>query len=668
MSCFGGASLAKKQHMLESQSPLGAYLSQEELAALAKACTTARFTEGGKLPESPFYIVMSGQIEVREGDDVLCTKSAGAFFTRRAGLIKKGRGTRRTESVRGMHSPTGSPQNDLTMEAPAQRNSIVQATSDLDGDESFVNQKPLTKLMGKTAGAVLWVKADKLETFLSHDASRESADVVNAISRTNIGTQLSKVPFIEQAGLEPADLRALGEICSYAHYPEGKQVFAQGDSAENFYILLKGAVDITINVQALRGTGDTNVKAAVRGVGDSFGVAALVYNAAERKYTATASKRSLCLVIAKPNFSSFLAQKPSLENALMRSTKRFLLQRYAAMNVPIFGHIDEKLLTTAANLASFTHFEKDGIIYRQGEAPHAFYVVLHGEVRMTTARVNKGYDSNRGTDKDEVAAADKQNDDGTMMKETKKITESMLGEQAAERVLTVGQHFGEVGVLLPQTPCIATAVATTRCTLLTLESSAFIELFGQDGNLLAEMQLKLLRSGCTLKAALNHNRCKPLFVKHIEGEYSGENIKFYDDVAMISRAASTTDTDGMRTKLKDNLAEYIVDGSPQQVNIPGILQKQIKASMDGADFDVPASLALLKRAQSEIYMLMSRDNLPRFVKSEPFLALLKEIGSYDASVTDLVSENDLSMLVQDGEGGGDEGARESALMGAHLRA
>jgi len=240
--------------------------------------------------------------------------------------------------------------------------------------------------------------------------------------------------------------------------------------------------------------------------------------------------------------------------------------------------------------------------------------------------------------------------------------------QAAERVLTVGQHFGEVGVLLPQTPCIATAVATTRCTLLTLESSAFIELFGQDGNLLAEMQLKLLRSGCTLKAALNHNRCKPLFVKHIEGEYSGENIKFYDDVAMISRAASTTDTDGMRTKLKDNLAEYIVDGSPQQVNIPGILQKQIKASMDGADFDVPASLALLKRAQSEIYMLMSRDNLPRFVKSELFLALLKEIGSYDASVTDLVSENDLSMLVQDGEGGGDEGARESALMGAHLRA
>jgi len=279
-------------------------------------------------------------------------------------------------------------------------------------------------------------------------------------------------------------------------------------------------------------------------------------------------------------------------------------------------------------------------------------VVLHGEVRMTTARVNKGYNSNRGTDKDDVAAADKQNDDGTMLRETKKITESMLGEQAAERTLTVGQHFGEVGVLLPQTPCIATAQATSsRCTCLTLESSAFIELFGQDANLLAEMQLKLLSTGCTLKAALNHNRCKPLFVTQIEGEYSGENIKFYDAVNDLAKQAASADAGSMRGILKECLAEYIVDGSPQQVNIPGGLQKQIKEAMSDAEFDVGKAMVFVKRAQSEIYMLMSRDNLPRFVKSQPFLDLLKELGSYDASVTELVSENDLSMLVQDGEEG-----------------
>ena len=54
-------------------------------------------------------------------------------------------------------------------------------------------------------------------------------------------------------------------------------------------------------------------------------------------------------------------------------------------------------------------------------------------------------------------------------------------------------------------------------------------------------------------------------------------------------------------------------------------------------------------AQGEIYTLMARDNFPRFTKTEAFAELLKQIGSYDAAVTSLVSQEDLTMLVQDGE-------------------
>ena len=63
--------------------------------------------------------------------------------------------------------------------------------------------------------------------------------------------------------------------------------------------------------------------------------------------------------------------------------------------------------------------------------------------------------------------------------------------------------------------------------------------------------------------------------------------------------------------------------------------------------------AVLKRitdAQGEIYTLMARDNFPRFTKSDAFAGLLVQIGSYDASVASLVSQEDLTMLVQDGEG------------------
>ena len=54
------------------------------------------------------------------------------------------------------------------------------------------------------------------------------------------------------------------------------------------------------------------------------------------------------------------------------------------MNVPFFGHLDTKQLSTAAALASFVHFEKGEVIFRQGDMPHAFYVVTHGAVTVST--------------------------------------------------------------------------------------------------------------------------------------------------------------------------------------------------------------------------------------------------------------------------------------------
>jgi len=363
-----------------------------------------------------------------------------------------------------------------------------------------------------------------------------------------------------------------------------------------------------------------------------------VYNAPERKYSATASERTLCLIIVKSNFAKFLSTKQGLERALMRTTKRFLLQRYAAMNVPIFGHMREELLTEAANLATFEHFAPGDVIHRQGDAPKAFYVVLHGEVKMSTV-VRTDDDSGRG---DEAG----RNVDGSFARETKRIAASMMSE-TSERVLTVGQHFGEVGVLLPQTPCIATCTAIAQCSLLTLQSSSFIEIFGQDANLMAEMQIKLLGSECTLKSVLSHKRSRPLFVAHIEGEYSGESIHFYDAVQECLTSSSALDDESMRKKLHEIIAEYVVDNSPQQVNIPGGQQKDIVASKDGP---VDVLLKKIKVAQGEIYLLMARDNFPRFTKAQPFLDFMQDIGSYGASVKDVVAESDLTMLVQDGEG------------------
>lgn len=195
-----------------------------QLGELAKICSSAKVSVGKLLPESPFYVIISGQVEVREieSNEVLCTKYAGAFFTRRAGLVaqQQSRGTRRTAT----NSRNTSPSLDVDS-----RKSIV-AEKIVDDEEAESTQ--LTNMVGKSSGKVLWVNTEKLLVFLENAASRESRDIINAITRTNIGTQLSQVPFIEQAGLDAPALRSLGEICSYACYQEGKTVFQQGGTCE----------------------------------------------------------------------------------------------------------------------------------------------------------------------------------------------------------------------------------------------------------------------------------------------------------------------------------------------------------------------------------------------------------------------------------------------------
>ena len=171
---FGSAvPLEQRRISLEDQSPLGAYLTPEELLELAKVCSGAKFRPGSSLPESPFYVVVSGQVEVRDPNgSVLCTKYPGSFFTRRAGLVR-GRGAMRKSAVRT------SQEGEMV-----QRSSIVKG--DLD-DESFTKETPLTRIVGgKVGGTVLWVRNDRLEAYLNQVASRDSAEVVNSISHSLI--------------------------------------------------------------------------------------------------------------------------------------------------------------------------------------------------------------------------------------------------------------------------------------------------------------------------------------------------------------------------------------------------------------------------------------------------------------------------------------------------
>lgn len=66
-----GFNRAEKLQLLGERSPLGAYLSPDELNRLSKLCSIVRFSKGRAIQaESPFYLVIDGVVAVMDDDGV----------------------------------------------------------------------------------------------------------------------------------------------------------------------------------------------------------------------------------------------------------------------------------------------------------------------------------------------------------------------------------------------------------------------------------------------------------------------------------------------------------------------------------------------------------------------------------------------------------------------
>ena len=182
--------------MLANATPLGAYLNEEELLKLARACSILRFRKGKPLRESPFYLLIEGVVSVVAVESGLELCSRTSFFTRHAG------------------------QDGVT----------VMETS----------------LVGKESGKVLVVSSEyKLDDFYDMCSSQGREGYAMVVS-TNLSHLLRNVDFVKESHLSGAELLKLAEMCSYLAVPERADVFKQGDLANAFYIILKGTAEVCI--------------------------------------------------------------------------------------------------------------------------------------------------------------------------------------------------------------------------------------------------------------------------------------------------------------------------------------------------------------------------------------------------------------------------------------
>jgi cAMP-dependent protein kinase regulator len=117
---------------------------------------------------------------------------------------------------------------------------------------------------------------------------------------------LAKVPLL--AGLNEKDLVQVGRLAEEVDVPAGKVLTTEGESGEEFFVILDGTVEITRDGERIRELGE----------GEFLGELALLGNV-PRSATATTVAPAKLLVLGHREFRSLLTDHPEVQGRLLRS-------------------------------------------------------------------------------------------------------------------------------------------------------------------------------------------------------------------------------------------------------------------------------------------------------------------------------------------------------------
>jgi len=114
-------------------------------------------------------------------------------------------------------------------------------------------------------------------------------------------------------GLEESELKALLSNTSVQSFSEGETIFRQGDQANHLYILIEGAVDLTVKAQEEVGFMTSKIEKE----GAVFGMPSLIepfrYNV-----TATCLKPSRILIIEADHLRKNMEKDPKMGMNIMK--------------------------------------------------------------------------------------------------------------------------------------------------------------------------------------------------------------------------------------------------------------------------------------------------------------------------------------------------------------
>ncbi|MBI4540749.1 MAG: cyclic nucleotide-binding domain-containing protein [Gemmatimonadetes bacterium] len=133
---------------------------------------------------------------------------------------------------------------------------------------------------------------------LSDEKLGQIAAIVREATVEQVTGLLRKIPLF--AGLRDEDLRGIQEISTSKLVEKGETLFQEGEPGEAFYVVLRGAVELTKRTPAA-----AEERLAVRRSGEAFGEMALLTDKA-RSASARASERTHLLAVSRKAFYALL--------------------------------------------------------------------------------------------------------------------------------------------------------------------------------------------------------------------------------------------------------------------------------------------------------------------------------------------------------------------------
>lgn len=249
---------------------------------------------------------------------------------------------------------------------------------------------------------------------------------------------------------------------------------------------------------------------------------------------------------------------------------------------------DERLKNFAES-AYLQPVKPSDLIFGEGEEPPAFFIVADGEVQASLS--------------DEI---------GTRR------------PPVAEWTVHQGQYFGEVGLMLDDAPQLSTYRAgPDRCTLLALPKAAFLQLFGRDAGLLAELHIAMRGEESSLKAVLDHKGSRNLFTAYLRRNRGERALIFYEKVSQYRALEPSGFHAAARSVASGIIVEFLADPEFVRYHTDAELQATLTEALQTNSLHAD----LLIVVQRQVYQTLEHQHLANFKNSDEFQTFIEMLNS-----------------------------------------